>query len=652
MEPSESIDTPDVALEHKKTHDKIIRLAKDIDIDYDMEVASDEGEGPSLFSDETVVNITYEQIKEYEEGIKKSFKRHLDISTLERPGICLIFPREDYKFEPSQEYIASEKYQYYLWSLAEKVYKFKNQILTDVKLPKDYEDKYVKFEYLRGDQLHKYVSMDEDEYLEKGMHKKMKFTLLSTHGQGLTYKMWKTNARLIRSILDLHGFEQIAGFECSILWTNTVAKRHMFNGFNDYQWVNHFPCSYEITRKMDLFKNFAIMQNKFKKKEYNYCPDTFLIPEEAIKFKDHLEKLKESSEYNEKKLWIVKPNKLSRGRGIYLIKDFAQLDPKEPGVVSEYVDNPLTVNGHKFDLRIYVVVTSFYPLRIYVYREGLARFATEKYSKEAAGSNLFVHLTNYSINKKNKGFDGKRKMADDTLPFKWSITAFFLRLQKLGIDPELIWEQIYDLIIKSILSSERYISYYTKDNFKKINRSFEIFGYDVMIDDKLKPWLMEINLSPSLSLESNMDVKLKIRLVTEMFNLFGFRKLSTAKEFEGTAYDAEKQPEAPSDKPENLQDMPKHKSKNLKFIDPDLTSEQRDQICELIENDTSIPPQDKEKMTILASSPHLNNITEVLSEYTRKEDFIRIFPAKGSDAYFKFFKYDLDVNKKLYEFLY
>jgi tubulin polyglutamylase TTLL5 len=75
-------------------------------------------------------------------------------------------------------------------------------------------------------------------------------------------------------------------------------------------------------------------------------------------------------------------------------------------VACKYLDNPLLVNGLKFDLRVYVAITSINPLRIYIYEDGLARFATEQYeSAYATGSNnRYVHLTNYSINKYSANF--------------------------------------------------------------------------------------------------------------------------------------------------------------------------------------------------------------------------------------------------------
>jgi hypothetical protein len=74
--------------------------------------------------------------------------------------------------------------------------------------------------------------------------------------------------------------------------------------------------------------------------------------------------------------------------------------------VSRYLDNPLLLFGHKFDLRLYVVVTSYDPLRVYIYREGLTRFASERYTNVdiCSEASNYKHLTNYSINKNNVNF--------------------------------------------------------------------------------------------------------------------------------------------------------------------------------------------------------------------------------------------------------
>ena len=100
----------------------------------------------------------------------------------------------------------------------------------------------------------------------------------------------------------------------------------------------------------------------------------------------------------------MKPANLSRGRGIHLIDDINEVTADELSVVSRYISNPLLINGHKFDLRVYVLVTSYEPLKIYVFKEGLARFASESYSSNMNKNNKFQHLTNYSINKKNDNF--------------------------------------------------------------------------------------------------------------------------------------------------------------------------------------------------------------------------------------------------------
>lgn len=108
--------------------------------------------------------------------------------------------------------------------------------------------------------------------------------------------------------------------------------------------------------------------------------------------------------------WIVKPANSSQGKGIFIVSNFYDIEKnlfklspeerKDTYIVEKYINNPLLINKKKFDLRLYVLVTSFHPLTIYLHSFGLVRRATENYDHKNF-NNVFSHLTNYSINKKH-----------------------------------------------------------------------------------------------------------------------------------------------------------------------------------------------------------------------------------------------------------
>ena len=143
-------------------------------------------------------------------------------------------------------------------------------------------------------------------------------------------------------------------------------------------------------------------------------PQMFVLPEESKFLREQMKKEKGS-------FWIVKPPNLARGKGISVVDQFEKVPETTQQIcVQRYLKQPLLIEGRKFDLRVYVLVTSIDPLRIYVYEEGLARyvslpesqvyflhrFATELYTTdpEHVGNN-FIHLTNYSINKDSENFE-------------------------------------------------------------------------------------------------------------------------------------------------------------------------------------------------------------------------------------------------------
>jgi hypothetical protein len=94
---------------------------------------------------------------------------------------------------------------------------------------------------------------------------------------------------------------------------------------------------------------------------------------------------------------------------------------------------------------------------------------------------------------------------------------------------DLLWSRIFDVIIKSLVSGEHYVLAALKKNGTHRSNCFEIFGYDILIDSDLKPWLMEVNLSPSLATESPLDITIKANLIADTFNLIGVKKFDRRK---------------------------------------------------------------------------------------------------------------------------
>jgi len=146
--------------------------------------------------------------------------------------------------------------------------------------------------------------------------------------------------------------------------------------------------------------------------------------------------------------------------GIFLTRNYDWLIQGEHYVAQKYLHKPFLIDNLKFDLRIYVLVTGVSPLRCFIFKEGLARFATEEY-KSPMGSNLnnlYMHLTNYAINKEADGFKQNESAKNDDIGHKRSLTAIFKHIDEIrDEDNKLphsnqIWNEIKQICVKTLLA--------------------------------------------------------------------------------------------------------------------------------------------------------------------------------------------------------
>ena len=333
----------------------------------------------------------------------------------------------------------------------------------------------------------------------------------------ITYKAYRNIPQSLSGVMK---YNQIVK---SKLYTNTnliwklLDKDKMYpllRKLNKYQRYNHFPMCWQLGRKDNLYINYLKMKKKFNS-EFNYMPKKYILPQDRDEVQ---EIMREYNIFNIKEIYIVKPLASTHGKGVRILTDSTTVPIK--GILENYIYNPHLINRRKYDMRIYVLVTGFRPLKIYIYENGIIRFCSEKYTTDAEKfNNNYIHITNYSVNKAMEII--RKGVKEIDFETKWSLMALKGYFIEKKIDFEPIWQKIKDIAIKTILSVFD-LSGPALKSFKLTSCNlFELYGLDILLDNKFNPWLLECNINPSLNCDTDIDLKLKSKLITDILNIIG-----------------------------------------------------------------------------------------------------------------------------------
>ncbi|KAF1750239.1 hypothetical protein GCK72_016786 [Caenorhabditis remanei] len=473
----------------------------------------------------------------------------------------------------------------------------------------------------------------------------------------LTFKMMRSDSRLIRTMCHSHGFMQCSSKNPSVnvIWMGAPVKSVKMRELMPWQRLNQFPRSTELTKKDRLYENIERSKSIFGD-AYDFIPEFYVTPRENSKMEKAFKRVTKEILASGGQLcfpgeFIVKPTNSRQGKGIFFANSMSDIPAEGPLLVSRYLKDPYLVNNHKFDLRIYVAVTSFYPLVAYVYSEGLARLASKPYDTSASStdSNEFVHLTNYSINKNSTSFVRNESMSSEDLGHKWTLGALLRYVENEGKDAKLLMLRIEDLIVKSLLSIQNSVATVSRTTLKFACTNFELFGFDVLVDQCLKPWLLEVNLSPSLACDAPLDSLLKTRLIADLLNLACIPLLDK-KIIDSVT-------------PAIRKSMNVSSSQDSDDVDDDVGGVELDPKCvktlkrrppvglkrsvltkKIVSGTTSIVPNIDKKFEQIVRKTEM--------EETRRGDFIRVFPRNGTWGMYSPVMEDLgadDFDERLFE---
>ncbi|KAJ8353041.1 hypothetical protein AAFF_G00115730 [Aldrovandia affinis] len=312
-----------------------------------------------------------------------------------------------------------------------------------------------------------------------------------------------------------------AGREWDFHWCGVGWLRENYGHayLEDHVRICHFGNHYELTRKNLMVKNLKRQRWHLEREaspaeaaRCDFFPCTFELPCEYHLFGRGIflfRRLKGVTDWRRG----ARPGGRAARRG----------GARESYVAQRYIEDPYLISGRKFDLRVYVLVTSYRPLKAWLYRGRPARFSGTRFSLGSI-RDQYAHLTNVAVQCTAPDYDPERGC-------KWQLQQLrrYLTARHGARAVEALFGEIDNVFVRSLQSVQKVII-----NDK---HCFELYGYDIILDKGLKPWLIEVNASPSLNATCQQDYELKCRLLEDTLNVVDMEGRLTGREAQVGGFD-------------------------------------------------------------------------------------------------------------------
>jgi len=316
---------------------------------------------------------------------------------------------------------------------------------------------------------------------------------------------------LLVELLHRHGWTQTDADDWQLLWGAEPPAGASAGGARH---ANHFKSVILLDNKASLGRLLAAARRRATAlgggAGWEFFPVTYELPFERGEFEA-------DARAHPGRVWIAKPAGGTHGDGQYLFTDPARAPAGDDWIVQHYLGRPHLLDGCKYTLRLYVLLTSLSPLVAHLYTDGLVKRSTLPYRADDLDNRL-VHLTNTDV----------QRLSPTGAPAGLRLADYLARLSAAGADCAALWRAIRSASAHTLLATRDALLHANPPDDPDGIRRFDLLGLDFIVDESLQPWLLEVNTNPSMRVETPAGVaghaaerRLKLDLLENALHLAG-----------------------------------------------------------------------------------------------------------------------------------